>query len=298
MKHALSFDIEDWFHIVDIPELEDRSKWDSFSSIVKEKTNLILNILDTYDVKATFFVLGWVADKYPSISRKIVEHGHEIGTHSYWHRKIYELNPDELYQDISRSIDVLQQQSGEKVKGFRAPSFSIIPGTEWAFDVLDDLGLVYDASIFPAKRGQGGYKLSEFPHRLDEDISSTRFPELPMSLMGLGPFKLPFSGGGYLRFWPKALLKHGFRKHEKKRVPAVVYLHPRDFAPDSPRVSMPLHRKFKSYVGLNTTRDKLEMLLQKFEFDTCENVLKEWFDVTDLEEIPKSHSPQERRTQV
>ena len=129
MKHALSFDIEDWFHLVDIPELEDFSTWDTRSSIVEEKTDLILSIVDQFEVKATFFVLGWIAKKYPKISKKIVEAGHELGTHSYWHRRVYELTPDIFYNDLKLSIDVLQDQTGFRVSGFRAPSFSIIPGT-------------------------------------------------------------------------------------------------------------------------------------------------------------------------
>jgi polysaccharide deacetylase family protein (PEP-CTERM system associated) len=273
MIHALSFDIEDWFHIVEIPELEDRSKWDSRSSIVEEKTDLILHILDRFEVKATFFVLGWVARKYPSISKKIVNKGHEIGTHSFWHRKVYDLTPDEFYKDLKLSIDILQDQTGQKVHGFRAPSFSIIPGTEWAFDVIKDVGLSYDASLFPAKRGQGGYNVQQSPHRLPDAISKTNMPELPMSVFKMGPVKIPFSGGGYLRFLPKRAIQFGFNNFEKKGLPAVVYLHPRDFAPDGPRVSMPMDRKFKSYTGLHTTEGKLEMLLEKYDFGTCEKIL-------------------------
>jgi polysaccharide deacetylase family protein (PEP-CTERM system associated) len=290
LKHALSFDIEDWFHIVDIPALEDRSKWDDFSSIVEEKTDLILQILEKHDTKATFFVLGWIANKYPSISKKIAERGHEIGTHSFWHRKVYEMTPEAFYDDLQLSVEILQDQTGKKIKGFRAPSFSIIPGTEWAFDIIKDLGLSYDASLFPAKRGQGGYNVNHKPHILSNKISVTNLPELPMSLMGYGPVKFPFSGGGYLRFCNKHIVKYGFQKLEKKGVPGVVYLHPRDFAPDSPRVPMSLFRKFKSYIGLKTTRPKLEMLLTEFDFTTCEQVLKNWFHTDDLDSLSETES--------
>lgn len=271
MKHALSFDIEDWFHIVDIPELEDVSTWDKRPSIVEEKTDLILSILAEHDTKATFFVLGWIAQKYPSISKKIVAEGHELGTHSYWHRRVYELSPKEFYDDLKLSIDLLESQTGVKIKGFRAPSFSIIPGAEWAFETIQEVGLEYDASLFPAQRGHGGYPCIQQAHLINTVKSNLR--ELPMSVATLGSIKIPFSGGGYLRTLPLWAIKKGFRSFEKKNIPVVVYLHPRDFAPEQPIVKMPIHRKLKSYIGLKTTEMKLRALLQEFEFGTCEEVL-------------------------
>lgn len=272
MKHALSFDIEDWFHIVDIPELEDRSSWNDFDSIVEEKTDLILEVLDEFDTKATFFILGWIARKYPQLSKKVADAGHEIGSHSFWHRRVYEMTPEDFKHDLAMSIDVLEQQTGQKVKGFRAPSFSIIPGAEWAFDVIKEVGLEYDASLFPAKRGHGGYPCQQRSHRI-ETTQNGYLPELPMSISSFGPAKIPFSGGGYMRALPLWAIKRGFRSFEKKGIPAVVYLHPRDFAPEQPVVKMPFHRKFKSYTGLSTTEAKLRALLEQFEFTTCENIL-------------------------
>lgn len=277
MKHALSFDIEDWFHIVDIPELEDTSTWDSRSTIVEDKTDMILAMLDEFETKATFFVLGWVANKYPNISKKIVADGHELGTHSYWHRRVYELNPEEFYKDLKQSVDVLQEQTGVKIKGFRAPSFSIIPGAEWAFDVIKDVGLEYDASLFPAKRGHGGYPCQQSAHQIE--TSDGYLPELPMSIRSFGPAKIPFSGGGYMRALPLWAIKKGFRSFENEGLPVVVYLHPRDFAPEQPVVKMPFHRKFKSYTGLGTTEFKLCSLLHEYEFTTCEEVLREQLDI-------------------
>lgn len=271
MKHALSFDIEDWFHIVDIPELEDRLTWDNRSTIVENKTDLILSLLDEFNVKATFFVLGWVADKYPNISKKIVSEGHELGTHSYWHRRVYGLSREEFHKDLKKSVELLQNQTGQKVKGFRAPSFSIIPGTEWAFEVMNEIGLEYDASLFPAKRGHGGYPCEQKAHFVK--VNNETIPELPMSVGSFGPAKIPFSGGGYLRALPLWAIKRGFKSFEKKGTPVVVYLHPRDFAPEQPKVKMPIHRKIKSYTGLSTTEGKLRALLEEFEFTTCEEIL-------------------------
>lgn len=271
MKHVLTFDIEDWFHIMEIDELENRVAWDHFPSIVEEKTDLILELLDEYDTKATFFVLGWIAEKYPDIAPAIVKNGHELATHGFWHRRVYEQAPDSFRKDLLESIEILQEQTGVKIMGYRAPSFSITPGDEWAFEIMKDLGIEYDASLFPANRGHGGYPCKQNAHFIQ--TSNGKLPELPMSVVKIGPANIPFSGGGYMRALPLWAIKHGFKSFEEKNIPVVVYLHPRDFAPEQPRVKMPLDRKFKSYTGLATTERKLRALLEEFEFTTCREVL-------------------------
>jgi len=274
ITNALSFDIEDWFHIVDVDAVSNPAQWSDLpSSLVERETRWILETTAEANVRATFFVLGWIAKQHPNIVPMIAEAGHEIGTHSYWHRRVDQLTPDDFRDDLSQSIDVIEQQSGKKVLGFRAPSFSITPGSEWAFDVLHDLGLVYDASLFPAPRGHGGYPCPQPQHAFTGAPSGRPMPELPMSVLRRGPFTLPFSGGGYLRALPPWLIRHGFNRFHRRGLPVVVYLHPRDFAPDCPRVPMPLSRRFKSYVGLKTTKTKLNMLLDHYSFDTCASVL-------------------------
>lgn len=274
ISHVLTFDIEDWFHIVDIPELEDRKKWSSRPSIVESKTDLILSMLDNHQTKATFFILGWIAEKYPKIIKKIASEGHEIASHSYWHRRVDLLSKDIFREDTKKSIDILQQQTGKKIKGYRAPTFSITPGTEWAFGVLVDLGIEYDASLFPMKRGHGGYPCPERVHRIQTDSGS--LIEIPMTLGRFGSIKLPFTGGGYLRTVPTWFLKKGFENFEKRNDFVIVYLHPRDFAPNQPSVKMPLIRKFKSYVGLKTSENKLNQLLCNYKFQPCCDFLKNY----------------------
>ncbi len=271
--NALSFDIEDWFHMVGIDAVADTQRWPELPTLVVRYTRQILEILATNDARATFFVLGWVADRYPEIVPEILAGGHEIATHGYWHRKVYDMRPEEFRDDMQRSIDVLSAQAGQKMRGFRATSFSITPGTEWAFDVLKDVGIEYDASLFPASRGHGGYPCPPAPHVSTIAPSRRPMPELPMSVMRFGPLRLPFSGGGYLRVLPAALIRAGFKQLNRKELPVVVYLHPRDFAPDCPRVPMPLKRRFKCYTGTRSTRPKLEMLLRRYSFDTCAAVL-------------------------
>lgn len=271
--NALSFDIEDWFHMVGIAAVENPDSWPDFDSIVERHTEWIVQTVTEANVRATFFVVGWIAERYPQLVRRIAEAGHELGTHSYWHRKCYELTPDELREDLKRSIDAIEGIGGRRVLGFRAPSFSIIPGSEWVFDVLLDLGLKYDASLFPAPRGHGGYPCPVEAHQFTQTPSGRPMPELPMSIMRVMGRRLAFSGGGYLRLLPEWLIRRGFRQLNDRGIPVVVYLHPRDFAVECPRVPMPPHRRFKSYVGLDTSADKLRMLLANYRFDTCAAVV-------------------------
>jgi polysaccharide deacetylase family protein (PEP-CTERM system associated) len=273
VTNALSFDIEDWFHMVGIAAVDDTRSWPGFPSIVVEQTCWILDTLDEFSVKATFFMLGWIAQRYPQLSRQIADRGHELGAHSYWHRRVDTLSPTEFADDVRETIETVQEQSGKKVIGFRAPSFSIRPGAEWAFDVLTDLGIRYDSCLFPARRGHGGYMCPRHPHDFTQAPSGRPIRELPISVMKLGPLRLAFSGGGYIRLLPFRVIDRGFRSFNRAGLPVVVYLHPRDFAPDQPRVPMPPHRRFKSYVGLASTRDKLRRMLARYRFDTCAGVL-------------------------
>ncbi len=271
--NALSFDIEDWFHMVEIAAVSDPQAWPDLDSIVERYTEWIVQTVTEAKTRATFFMLGWIAERYPKLVKLIADSGHELGTHSYWHRKVYELTPATFTEDMKQSIDAIESAGGKRVLGFRAPSFSITPGAEWAFDVLHDLGLRYDASLVPARRGHGGYPCPVEAHSFTKAPSGRPMPELPMSVMRVAGARLAFSGGGYLRLLPPGLLRYGFRQLNRRGIPVVVYLHPRDFAPDCPRVPMPPHRRFKCYVGLAGTKDKLRMLLRHYRFDTCATVL-------------------------
>lgn len=270
--NALSFDIEDWFHLVEIEAVADPSKWASFPSLVELHTRWILDCLERHHVRATFFVLGWIADRHPDLVRDIAARGHELGSHSYWHRPVFQLSPQEFEEDMARSQEAIYRASGYEVIGFRAPSFSITPGTEWAFDVLAKLGFRYDASLFPARRGHGGYPRSE-------GLAAVRGPEgpplkeLPMTVLRLGPLGIPFSGGGYFRLFPFGMIRWGIRHINLRGEPVVVYLHPRDFAPETPSIPMSLARRFKVYYGLASTRRKLERLIGSFSFVACDQIL-------------------------
>ncbi len=287
LLHALSFDIEDWFHIVEVKAVEDPDQWPALSarsSLVERYTDLILRLCDEGKAKGTFFILGWIAERHPGLVKRISDAGHELGTHSFWHRKVYELTPETFREDVERSLGAIRAAAAGSagraadvpIHGFRAPSFSITPGTEWAFDVLLDLGITYDASLFPAPRGHGGYACVQGPHVLSTP-GGRKMPELPMSIasVGYGPLRkrMCYCGGGYLRLLPLGLIEQGIDAEVGAGRPTVVYLHPRDFAPDCPKVRMPPHRYFKCYVGTASTEGKLRAMLRAHRWGTCAEVV-------------------------
>ncbi|MEQ8316821.1 MAG: polysaccharide deacetylase family protein [Phycisphaerales bacterium] len=300
VRHVLSFDIEDWFHIVDVPAVDDPAQWLELSrrsSIVERYTDLILDLCRKHQTRATFFVLGWIADRHPELVARVAAEGHELATHSFWHRRVYTLTAQEFLEDLRRSIDAITAAApGASVRGFRAPSFSITPGSEWAFDTILRAGLAYDASLFPGPRGHGGYDCPRGPHVV-ETPKGARLVELPMSVapVGLGPLRhrMCYSGGGYLRLLPSSMIHQGIEHEAAQGRGTVVYLHPRDFAPDCPRVSMPPARKFKCYVGLSSTTTKLERLLDRYEWMPCVDALADFFERPDPSQPSNSRGAQE-----
>lgn len=278
--HALSFDIEEWFHLVGVASMADRSRWDALEQTVEPLTDRILALLDECDVRATFFVLGWVADRYPGMVRRIAEAGHEIGSHSYGHREVYDHTPASFREDLNRSVGVLERITGRRVLGFRAPSFSLTPGCEWAWDAMLDRGLVYDASVFPVARSHGGYPLSRTDGSAEAAVhlrtpTGRSIKELPMSVMRLPMLgkRIAFSGGGYFRVLPWWMVKHGFAQHAAAGKSAVLYLHPWDFAAGGPSLPMQAHQRFKCYRNRDQTEGRLRELLATYQFDTCAQVM-------------------------
>ena len=267
VTNVLSFDIEEWFHLLEIPTLSDPGCWGQYTHIAEQYTDRILETLDRHNVKATFFIVGWVAENYPTIARKIAELGHEVASHSYWHRAVCKLNATEFREDLSRSMDVLEQQTGQKVIGFRAPGFSISPDMDWAFETMLDLGIEYDASLL-AKQ-----PLAPLSNSIIMTNSGRSLPEIPCNLFQVGKLGIPYSGGGYFRLLPKSALRYLMRLQNQRGIPNILYLHPRDFAVDCPRVPLPLMRRFRSFYGLESTQDKLDTVLQEFHWDTCAAVL-------------------------
>lgn len=279
VMHALSFDIEDWFHVTGVSEFEDPAGWSSLPTLVEARTDEILAICAEARVRATFFIVGWIADRHPDLVRRIVESGHELGSHSNLHRLVFEQDREGFAEDLRRSIGAIGDAAGVAPVGFRAPCFSIVPGFEWAFDELIDSGLQYDASLFPVRRENGGYPCPDRPHVFTATPSGRGMPVLPMSLARILGVRTGFSGGSYFRLLPPRVLLRLFEARTRRGLPAVVYLHPRDFAPDCPVAPLSPWRRLYLHAGLSRTADKLRMLLERFRFGTCGEVLAAHLDV-------------------
>jgi polysaccharide deacetylase family protein (PEP-CTERM system associated) len=270
--NALTFDVEDYFHVTGFERMIDRSQWGNFESRVVASTRTILDTLAYSGVRATFFVLGWVAERHPGLVREIRTAGHEIGSHGYWHRLIYTQTPEEFRADIRRSRDVLQGILGEPVTAYRAPSFSITARSLWALDVLIEEGFTADSSIFPTWHDRYGLAgATPSPHRLQRPAGELL--EFPLPIRKVLGYPLPAGGGGYFRLYPYALTRRLLRGLNAAGRPFVTYLHPWEFDPEQPRFRPGRLRAFRHYVNLRRTRRRLEALLGDFRFGTLTEAL-------------------------
>ncbi len=261
--NILTFDIEEWFHILDSEHTHADKQWNNFESRIEENLLGLLEFLDRTGQAATFFCLGWIARKYPGVIREIDRMGHEIAAHSDMHQLVYSQSVDGFRTDLERSIKSLEDITGKKVTAYRAPGFSITEQTPWAFDVLMECGIEIDCSVFTSARAHGGFARFPLrsPCRIERNGSSIK--EFPLSHYKIGLLRVVFSGGGYFRIMPYPLIRHMM-----KRSPYVmVYLHCRDFDYGQGKIDgLPLHRRFKSYVGIRGALAKLRRLISEFRF--------------------------------
>jgi polysaccharide deacetylase family protein (PEP-CTERM system associated) len=271
MKHLLSVDLEDWFHIVEGGDSIAMENWENLPGRVEHNTRRLLAVFSELKVKATFFVLGWIAERYPDLIGEIMAGGHEIASHGYSHALVYELTREGFEADLERASVAISAVTGESPTGFRSTSFSIRHDCLWALEVLRDRGYEFDSSIFPASRGHGGAPgYSRFPFEI------SGLMEYPISIISVAGFTLPFSGGGYFRLMPYSIIKAGLEFYEKAGHPAVVYLHPRDIDPDTPRVKeLSFIRRFKCYVNVHKAEIKLRRMLAEFEFGSVSEIRAE-----------------------
>jgi len=261
--NILTFDIEDWFHILDNTSTKTVKEWYKYEPRIEENMERIFNLLDKVNVKATFFVLGWIAEKYPKVIKGISARGYEIGSHTTNHQLVYEQNENEFYNDVNRSIKTLEDLTGKKVKAFRAPGFSITEKNKWAFRILCELGIEFDSSIFPASRAHGGYPSFKNAKPSILTCNGAELKEFPMNTHKILGRPLIYSGGGYFRLTPYSLIK----KWTKSDDYVMSYIHPRDLDANQPVIKeLSIFRKFKSYVGLKSAEKKLEQWLTDFEF--------------------------------
>ncbi len=264
--NIMSVDVEDYFHVEAFSDVVDRARWDTYPSRVERNTRRVLDLLDESGVRGTFFILGWVAERYPHLVREIVARGHEPACHSYWHRLVYKLDPKEFREDTLRAKNAIEQAAGARVHGYRAPSFSITARSLWALDVLVEAGFTYDSSVFPIKHDI--YGMPEAPrHPFRINTASGPVVEYPITTFRLLlPHNLPVGGGGYLRIFPFWYTRLGFRIARAAKLPLIVYTHPWEFDPDQPRFSARLVSRLRHYTNLAKTRTRLRRLLELGRF--------------------------------
>ena len=259
----LTFDIEDWFHILDNKETKSSSEWSKFDSRIRIGMDLIYNILEKTEKSATFFVVGWMAEKYPKIIREISDRGFEIGSHTHLHQLAYEQDRKTFYNDVKKSIHTLEDCTGKKVSSFRAPGFSITKKNIWSFEVLHELGITKDSSVFPAGRAHGGLPSYSLAIPSIIDYNGIKLKEFPVNTHNILGKPFIFSGGGYFRLLPYKTIQ----KWTLKSKYVMTYFHPRDFDIEQPLVpGLSLTRRFKSYVGIKKCKYKLETWLSDFHF--------------------------------
>ena len=267
----LSFDIEDWFHVLDNPETSSPTSWEKIPSRLEAGVDRILHLLSDTGQPATFFCLGWVAEKYPSVIKKIVKSGHHLATHSHTHQLAYTQSKSQFEDDLWRSIDILQQVSGTKIDTYRAPGFSITNKNLWAFEVLHRLGIENDCSVFPASRAHGGIPEYSAAYPSLINYENVTLKSLPINTSKILGKDIVYSGGGYFRLLPLWYLRRRFASDNY----IMTYFHPRDFDPEQPMVpGLGMARKFKSYVGISRAYGKLEYLLNVHQFINVDMAVK------------------------
>ena len=270
----MSVDVEDYFQVSAFDRVVSRAGWDTFDGRVVRSTERILELFEAVRVRATFFVLGWVADRHPALVRLIARSGHEIASHGYHHQLLYMLTPQQFRDDVRAAKAVLEDTTGGRVLGFRAPSYSLISSTFWAVDILIEEGYIYDTSIFPIHHDRYGIPgAPRHVHRIDRPGGG--LIEMPASTVRLGRLNFPIAGGGYFRLLPYGWTRWGIaRVNSRERQPVIFYLHPWEVDPDQPRLRVGPATRMRHYGGLTRTALRLKRLLKEFSFDSVASILK------------------------
>ena len=270
--NAMSVDVEDYFHVSVFDGIVPRSTWDDMESRVVANTQRLLEIFEESGVKSTFFILGWVAERHTDLVRAIADRGHEVASHGYAHRLVYDQTPDAFREDVRRAKHVIEDATGQGVRGYRAPSYSITPRSLWALDILIEEGHSYDASIFPIRHDRYGIPVSpREPFPVERDAGALM--EVPGSTVRVGPLNLPVGGGGYFRILPYQWTRWGIGQLNGGGQAAVFYLHPWEIDPAQPRLPAGWLGRFRHYRNLSMTESRLKALLTDFRFSTVRALL-------------------------
>jgi polysaccharide deacetylase family protein (PEP-CTERM system associated) len=273
-RNVISVDVEDYFHAEALSKVVMPADWETSASRVEANTKRILELFAELEVHATFFVLGWVAERHPALVREIAAGGHELACHSYQHRLIYSLQPQAFREDTYRAKDVIEQTAGRVIYGYRAPTFSIVKKSLWALEILAELGFTYDSSIFPIHHDRYGIpQAPRFPFRVT--TAAGPLIEYPMTTFRVwGQSNFPVAGGGYLRLLPSWYTRLGLSRVRKEHLPMIVYVHPWEIDPDQPRFNLGFTTRLRHYTNLGKTRERLLSLLQDGDFTSfCESGL-------------------------
>ena len=269
-----SVDVEDWFHILDVPSVPAIADWGGLPSHVEKNFFRLLDIFSEENVSVTCFVLGWIGERFPHLVKEAAARGHEIASHGYGHRLVYQQGRDDFYEDVRHARRLLEDITGAPVLGYRAPGFSTTTDTPWFFDTLAEAGYQYDSSVFPAPRGHGGIREGRRdPHRIGNGDGILEVPITVATVMGK---PMCFFGGGYLRLFPYWLVRKMALQVLAEDRPVVFYIHPREIDPAHPRLPMSRSRQFKCYVNLETTESKVRRILRDFPVTTFQNAISNY----------------------
>ena len=271
--NALSVDVEEYFQVSNFERILDRRGWDALPSRVVPSTVRLLDLFDEAGARATFFCLGWVAERHPGLLREIRARGHELGCHGYGHELVYALGPERFREDLRRAAKAIEDAVGEPVRGYRAASYSITEASLWALDILAEEGFRFDSSIFPIRHPRYGIPgFRRLPLRLRLP-SGAILDEFPLTTLPLGPLTLPLAGGAYLRFLPATCFRLGLRRLEARGEPIVLYLHPWEVDPEQPRIEAGARVRINHYFNLHRTLPRLRRLLAAHAFAPLGEVL-------------------------
>jgi polysaccharide deacetylase family protein (PEP-CTERM system associated) len=275
VPNALSIDVEDYFHVEAFADCVKPSAWQNYPSRVVQNTHRLLELFARNDVRGTFFVLGWVAERHPALVREIVSSGHELACHSYAHRALWRISPEEFHDDTARAISTLEDASGTRIFGYRAPTFSITSKTLWALPILKQLGFEYDSSVYPIRHDY--YGIPDAPRQLFQwQLEDGQLlDELPGTTVRVRNRNLPVGGGGYLRILPSWYTGWGLKRLDAEGLPAMLYLHPWEVDPEQPRIAGRIKSRIRHYTNLRSTERKLEGLLRTRRWAPVREVIQQ-----------------------
>ena len=291
IANALTIDVEDYFQVAALAEAVDHEDWHSMEYRVEANTHRLLELLERHETRATFFTLGWVAEKSPGLVRDIQKAGHEVASHGYSHQLIYNQTPEVFREETRRSKKILEDITGEPITGYRAASYSITNQSRWALDILAEEGFVWDSSIFPVHHDRYGMPgTPRWPHRLTTD-NGHELAEFPLSTLKFPGYTLPIAGGGYFRLFPYWFSRWGLGSINRQGQPFVFYLHPWEVDPGQPRLDVKWFSRFRHYNNLDVCEHRLEQLLGHFRFTAMGDVLR---NLKLLEKEPPGIAGQEK----